>query len=254
MSDQSQFIKEAFYLIRNSFDIFNKTEDLNISLKIYNADDFIEEDYNVAFMMYDFNEKTGLEQIDIAIINDIYTLKQELFDDLIQANKIFLESNNISINEQSLLLGLLLHEFGHIYHHIDWCKRHFSWYDYLDLKNINFSYAMTVIRHNSHIFNEIDRNQFFRKYLFYEIFAEKFKFEHFMKFWKLLGKTTLNESRSIESLVRLICHFRIDSNIFDSEGRAYLKNVIGISDEDISLIYKLNTTVGRDLKPLIEFI
>ena len=70
----------------------------------------------------------------------------------------------------------------------------------------------------------------------------------------MLGKTTLDEFRSIQSIVSLICHFNIDSNMFDPKGREYLKNVIGIADEDIRLILKFNTTIGRDLKPLIEFI
>ncbi len=253
MSDQSQFIKEAFYLIKNSFDVFNKDKDLNISLKICSVDDFTKEDYDIAFMYYKFDEKSGMEQIEISIINDINTLEQESFNDLIQTNKTFLESNKIPIREQALLLGLLLHEFGHIYHHKHWCKMRFSWDDYVDFKNLNFSYATTVIRHNSHIIDETDENQFFRKYIFTEVFAEQFKFEHFMRFWKLLGKTTLDEFRSIQSIASLICHFNIDSNMFDNEGREYL-NTIGIADEDIRLIYKLNTTVGRDLKPLIEFI
>ncbi len=254
MSDQSQFIKEAFYLIKNSFDVFNKDKDINISLRICNADDFYNEDYDIAFMCNKFDEKNGIEEIEISIINDISSLKQELHNDLIEENKIFLEYNNIPIDEQSLLLGLLLHEFGHIYHHKYWCQVRFDWDDYVDFKNISFSYAMTAIRHNRHIPNTIDENHFFHKYVFTEIFAEQFKFEYFMMFWRMLGKITLNEFRSIQSIVNLICHFNIDSNMFDSQGREYLKNVIGIAEEDIRLVYKLNTTVGRNLKPLIEFI
>ncbi len=254
MSDQSPFLREAFYLIKNSFDIFNKDEELNISLKICNADDFADEGYNVAFIDYRFNEKSGLEEIDIVIINNIDSLEQEQFNDIIQMNKIFLESNNIPINEQSLLLGLLLHEFGHIYHHKHWCQIRFNWDDYVDFKTISFAYVMTVMRHNKYIINETEVNQLFRKYIFTEVFAEQFKFEHFMKFWKLLGKITLDEFRSIQSIASLISHFNLDSNMFDHEGREYLKNVIGIAEEDISLVYKLNTTVGRDLKPLIKFI
>jgi len=246
MSDQSSFIKEAFYLIKNSFEEF---KNINIDLKIVDFNDFPKK-FKLAAIFHSFEPE---EMFEIVSLNNLEVFRDEepsLYLDLVKENKMFLESNGIPINEYSLMLGVILHEFGHAFHEIYW-QSFADWEDYVDLSDINMSYTLTVKRYMRN--NTVDYNTFNRRYLFAEIFAEKFKFEHFLRFWKLLGKTTLDEFRSIQSIASLICHFNIDSNMFDNEGREYL-NTIGIADEDIRLIYKLNTTVGRDLKPLIEFI
>ena len=261
MSDQSQFIKEAFYLIKNSFEEFRNVD---ISLETLKYDQIPEEHgSSPGFMHWEkiWKEYTSKNQIKelpeikfkITCVNNIEDYSEEEPTDyfnLIESNKLFFETNSIAINEYSVLLDILLHEFGHIYHMLYWTN--FSDIDdYIDLEDINDSYICTIKRHKAIINNNIRFNHLYR---FSELGAEQFKFEHFMRFWKLLGKTTLNEFRSIQSICGLISHFNIDSNIFDSEGREYLKNVIGIADEDIRLILKFNTTIGRDLKPLIEFL
>jgi len=260
MSDQSQFIKEAFYLIKNSFEEFRN---IDISLETLKYDQIPEEHgSSLGFVNWEIvcEKTTSKNQIrelpktkfKITCVNDIENYSEEEPTDyynMVENIKLFFETNGIVINEHSILLETLLHEFGHIYHMLHWTN--FSDIeDYIDLEDINDSYILTIKRHNA-INNNI---RFNRLYRFGELGADQFKFEHFMMFWKLLGKITLNEFRSIQSICGLICHFNIDSNIFDSEGREYLKNVIGIADEDIRLILKFNTTIGRDLKPLIEFI
>ena len=223
MSDQSTFLSEAFYLIKNSFDEFRN---IDISLETLKYDQIPEEHGStLAFVGWEIKceEITSKNQIrkppemkfKITCVNDIENYSEEeptAYYDTIENIKLFFETNGIPIHEHSILLETLLHEFGHIYHILHWMN--FSEIeDYIDLEDINDSYILTIKRHN--VINNTNIG-FNRLYKFGELGAEQFKFNHFMMFWKLLGKITLNEFRSIQSICGLICHFNIDSDIFDS--------------------------------------
>ena len=69
MSDQSSFIKEAFYLIKNSFEEF---KNVDISLEILGYDDFPNDEYKFACCYYEKNTPSRL-----ICINDIEVYKEE---------------------------------------------------------------------------------------------------------------------------------------------------------------------------------
>jgi len=241
MSDQSKFITEAFALIKNSFEEFRNT---NITLKIIDSENY-PEDFTGARVTCQFDPE---ELFEILIVNDFEIFKDEESNDynyLAERNRIFLGSNGIQINEYSLSLGLLLHEFGHIYHQKQWMK-FFDIYGYRNLQYITDAYCDTIIRCND---EDLECGPFSLQYIFYEIFAEKFKFEHFMRFWKLLGKATLDEVRSsilMESLIILL-----DLNKHDR--REYLVNEVGFEDKELDRIDQIVYS-GIRPKQLIEFL
>lgn len=196
MSDQSEFITEIFNLIKNSFDEF---KDANITLDIRDYKN-IPRDKSV----FHINWIGYHDHIDfvMTVVKDFEVFKKKdpkWYKYILDMNSEFLESLNIELSEQSLILINILHEFGHIHQLLYFLKKYHI-RQYSNFESINWAATHLILGKPSRKNNMYKNSIFFQHMMFDELYANMFKFKYFLRFWGLLNGISMswNPCKQIE--------------------------------------------------------
>jgi len=188
MSDQSKFITKIFNLIKNSFDEFRDT-DIVLEIKAYNEIPKEKSVFHVDWIGYH-------DHIDftMTVVKNFEVFKKKdpkWYKYLLDINSEFLESLNIEVVEQPLILINILHEFGHIHQLLYFLKKyHIA--QYSNFESVNWAAVRLILGKPSRKNNIYENSIFFQHMMFDELYANMFKFKHFLKFWGLLNGIVLS--------------------------------------------------------------
>ena len=177
LSDQSVFIKKSFNLIKNNFKIFK-----GVKIKLN-----IQDSLRIQEFAYLDTRNNG-PTFKLSICNDLSVFNESTnYELLLHFNKDYLESLGIEINEQSLLLSLLLHEFGHLINNINLINQtSFENFIHINQINKNLFHIMYKTDDERFLYDSPSRAIAYQHFIPSELNAEIFKFRYFPFIWNLI--------------------------------------------------------------------
>jgi len=184
MSDQTNFITKVFNVIKNNFQEFN---DVPVRLNIKDYLQIVEEDGRGLACLTTLIKSTLSIDYTILICKDLYVPEiknPENYSILLETNSVYLTSIGIEISHRSLIVCILLHEFGHLLQKIKFLK-HSDIRDLKSLTRINTEF-IRVIKRKKGTQDTTFENSLFYNFMFDELYAEMFKFKYFPTIWNLV--------------------------------------------------------------------
>lgn len=128
--------------------------------------------------------KTTRKKTEYKYLVDVYMNPFQYFGDCVYEKSNtevikFFEAIDVPFNDTTLVIFNLIHELGHIALYENFKKDTASYEGILEMESINSQLLLQLFRNKSDI-------DFFNKYHFHEIHAEKFAYTQFPQVWKSL--------------------------------------------------------------------